>query len=678
MYNLRLNNLKLTSLDISKNPDMNRIYAHSNNLSLKEVYNLSKTMDENGRNPGSNLRIFPQTLSMRQAAVGTKVMLTGDTLVIDGNSTNIWVSHINGNDAEEDKDFTLSGDTLSFLKAGMYSVRLYHEDILHNDRGKGNNFVEIPFAVGGVSAAPNQITFTWVVGEDNNYWPGFELRFAGDKYGFSVDWGDGRTENITNDNTWFSHLYQSAGTYTVTLTSSSPEKIFRYFGVWDYLTSLDVSKAPWLEELYCDDGNNRLTTLDLTHNPRLQYVDLRYNKLTNIVTGITKFEDMDYFNTGRNQLPLSVLHRLSKAMPEDNPGDFRRQILPIRTLLTNAEADLASDMITVGGTPTRFRIWKVEDENDQEYPVYGGNQASADEFTVSGTKIAFHKVGNYQLELFHDSILSQGNRAAVHIPFSVDLSSDATLKSLTVNTAAVTLVAGQFDYIAYVNNEVTSATIAAVANDANATIVSGLGAMALEVGSNNRTIVVRAENGKVQNYVLNVIRRDENPDTNTNLASLSVSVGTLTPAFSAQTTNYTVSVQNNVTEITITAAAEHNLASVVGAGTKSLNVGANTFNLIVTAESGATKTYVVVVNRSDGTSLTDLKEEAAIRVYPNPVADVLHIQTDGLDVPEVRLYNASGRLLMQVRTKELNMSHLPQGLYFVWINGTAPIRVVKR
>ncbi len=89
--------------------------------------------------------------------------------------------------------------------------------------------------------------------------------------------------------------------------------------------------------------------------------------------------------------------------------------------------------------------------------------------------------------------------------------------------------------------------------------------------------------------------------TNANLKSITVSSGTLAPEFAADTKNYTVSVENSVETITISAEAEHELASVSGQVTDySLEIGANVFEIVVTAElTYVTKTYKVTVTRLD-------------------------------------------------------------------------------
>lgn len=90
------------------------------------------------------------------------------------------------------------------------------------------------------------------------------------------------------------------------------------------------------------------------------------------------------------------------------------------------------------------------------------------------------------------------------------------------------------------------------------------------------------------------------PSNNASLTSLSTSVGTLSPIFSADNQEYYVdSVDSD--SITITASGNAN-ASIVGTGTKSLNYGTNTFEITVKAEAGNAKIYKLIVNRVDNRS----------------------------------------------------------------------------
>jgi len=89
------------------------------------------------------------------------------------------------------------------------------------------------------------------------------------------------------------------------------------------------------------------------------------------------------------------------------------------------------------------------------------------------------------------------------------------------------------------------------------------------------------------------------------LASLSVSSGTLSPAFYAYTTSYSVTVPYNISTLTITAVPANSNATVAGTGAKSLNMGSNTFDIIVTAQdSVTTTTYTLTVTRVTAYTVT--------------------------------------------------------------------------
>lgn len=91
---------------------------------------------------------------------------------------------------------------------------------------------------------------------------------------------------------------------------------------------------------------------------------------------------------------------------------------------------------------------------------------------------------------------------------------------------------------------------------------------------------------------------------NADLKKLSLSKGTLSPAFSAGVTSYTASVSNDVTKCSIYATAADTKAKTSGSGVKNLKVGDNTFVVTVTAQSGAQKHYTIVINRAEKSDQT--------------------------------------------------------------------------
>jgi len=88
---------------------------------------------------------------------------------------------------------------------------------------------------------------------------------------------------------------------------------------------------------------------------------------------------------------------------------------------------------------------------------------------------------------------------------------------------------------------------------------------------------------------------DSNP--NTYLASLSVSGGELTPAFSGVTDRYTVTVDKDQESVEISATAVCESSSVGGTGTYPIEPGENTLYVGCKAQNGSIKAYTITVYR---------------------------------------------------------------------------------
>ena len=88
---------------------------------------------------------------------------------------------------------------------------------------------------------------------------------------------------------------------------------------------------------------------------------------------------------------------------------------------------------------------------------------------------------------------------------------------------------------------------------------------------------------------------DSNP--NTYLASLSISGGELSPAFSGVTDKYVVTVDPNQESVEIKASAVCSSSSVGGTGTYPIEPGTNTLYVSCKAQNGAVKAYTITVYR---------------------------------------------------------------------------------
>ncbi|MDR1866535.1 MAG: cadherin-like beta sandwich domain-containing protein, partial [Bacteroidales bacterium] len=151
-----------------------------------------------------------------------------------------------------------------------------------------------------------------------------------------------------------------------------------------------------------------------------------------------------------------------------------------------------------------------------------------------------------------------------------------------------------FDYTVNTDDKTKNILVTATPNHAKATVVSGNGTHALQAGNNTIAVTVKAEDGtttKVYTITVKVT------STDAALQSLVIDKGTLTPAFSAGTFDYTVNTDDKTKNILVTATPNHAKATVVsGNGTHALQTGNNTIAVTVKAEDGTTtKVYTITV-----------------------------------------------------------------------------------
>ncbi len=196
---------------------------------------------------------------------------------------------------------------------------------------------------------------------------------------------------------------------------------------------------------------------------------------------------------------------------------------------------------------------------------------------------------------------------AAEVSIRNNVSTDATLKSVSLSsgTLSPSFSSTVTDYNISVENTVDKITISGVPNDANATVVSSQILNApLTVGNNSFSLTVRAESGTEKTYNFTVERQKSSVNT---LSRLEVTGGSISPSFSSSTYAYSLTVPYTTSSVTISAGATASTASIDGTGAKTLSVGSNTFNIVVTAENGEKKTYSVTVNRTAPSTDASLK-----------------------------------------------------------------------
>jgi|GEM_PF-1783075 len=99
--------------------------------------------------------------------------------------------------------------------------------------------------------------------------------------------------------------------------------------------------------------------------------------------------------------------------------------------------------------------------------------------------------------------------------------------------------------------------------------------------------------------------------------------------------------------------------------------GSGEFEVTVTVTDllGETSTYTETIVVGDPVSLTALNE-SNISIYPNPVTDVLNIEINDLSIAQAKLFDISGKLLLNQsinNAAQLNLNNFASGLYLLII-----------
>ena len=182
-------------------------------------------------------------------------------------------------------------------------------------------------------------------------------------------------------------------------------------------------------------------------------------------------------------------------------------------------------------------------------------------------------------------------------------STDACLDMLAVSEGVLEPVfeCETLNYTVEVAYKISSVIITAITRDSNAILKGDIGLQSLQVGVNVFTITVTAEDGiTTKTYTIRIKR---SAPSDACLTSLSVSQGVLSPKFECDSLYYTVSdLPFGVSSLVITATSADPEATVTGdIGSQSLQIGLNTFHILVTAKDEVTtKAYTIEVIRIDG------------------------------------------------------------------------------
>jgi tRNA threonylcarbamoyladenosine modification (KEOPS) complex Pcc1 subunit len=184
------------------------------------------------------------------------------------------------------------------------------------------------------------------------------------------------------------------------------------------------------------------------------------------------------------------------------------------------------------------------------------------------------------------------------LTFATPTSAAVTMGGYLTNAATSNYSGGSYGAISYASSAAGVATV-----DSSGVITPVSVGTAVITATQAAVAGVNAQ--ATQTYTLTV---NAATSTDANLSGLTISSGALTPLFANSTINYTLSVANSVSSITVTPTVNQANATVKvngttvnsgsASGSVNLNIGTNTITVVVTAQDGTTnKTYTTVVTR---------------------------------------------------------------------------------
>lgn len=210
-------------------------------------------------------------------------------------------------------------------------------------------------------------------------------------------------------------------------------------------------------------------------------------------------------------------------------------------------------------------------------------------------------------------------------------SSVATLRNLGITPAEYDFTgfrSGTLNYSVSIPNDVETVSIYAYPTDSDAT-VSGAGSKTLDVGENEYSIRVTAEDGTTtRTYTLTITREEESEEepeeepevteTTSSLTSLEVLGYTLNPEFDPSIYQYTLDITGKIESLEVNTEVANENVTVEVTGNENLIIGENVITIMVdNSETEQSDTYQVIVNISeepiDLTEMNESFEEAQQR-----------------------------------------------------------------
>ncbi|MCL2869638.1 cadherin-like beta sandwich domain-containing protein [Candidatus Saccharibacteria bacterium] len=336
------------------------------------------------------------------------------------------------------------------------------------------------------------------------------------------------------------------------------------------------------------------------------------NEVTNLSLNIETLDpDATYIVSGNSDFVVGMNTVTIDVTASDGTTTATYTLNVNRQLSANnylSYIDLSDGTLSPDFTKTAVNYSVTVPNSTNLITVSGEAESTTSTVTGMGTKVL--AVGNNVVDIVVTS--STGISRTYRLNVERQKNADNLLNSLIVrntNDSNIQQLLPTFNSATNTYNvmgEQSQQSVELIAIPANpGSVVTGAGVRSVAAGLNVYEITVTAEDGSVNIYTVNFTRPKSSDAA---LSGLTSSVGTLSPAFDPATHDYVINLDGSAPMITFDAIVGDNDATVIGAGTKILTTGENTFVIAVTAEDGTVQEYTITVNqnRADEARLASL------------------------------------------------------------------------
>ena len=376
------------------------------------------------------------------------------------------------------------------------------------------------------------------------------------------------------------------------------------------------------------DNSATQVTVTPTASDSLAAITVNDNTVTSgtgyIVTGLTVDEPttVTVIVTAQDSTTKTYIITLTRAASLLGNADLGGLTISSGTLSPQFSSSVITYTASVDNSATQVTVTPTASDSSAAITVNGNDVTSGNGYIVTGLTVG-------EPTTVTVIVAAQDSTTKTYIitlTRAASLFDNADLGGLTISSGTLS---PQFSssvtvYTASVDNSVTQVTVTPTASDSLATItVNGNGVTSgngyivtgLTVGTNTVTVLGIAEDITIKIYTITITRAAAALSDNADLGGLTISSGTLSPQFSSSDIAYTASVDNSVTQVTVTPTASDSSATITVNGNDvtsgngyiviGLTVGEpTTVTVIVAAQDSTTKTYTVTLTRAAALSDT--------------------------------------------------------------------------